>query len=95
MGLYFHGLVKTAHKMFPKKYLQQVEIVDRGGHVVLTSKVMGVDLRAVTWNDGKKTKKLVRSFANASSQVAAPRYQVLVTENGGGPSTTMVTRTST
>ena len=44
LGLYFHGLVKTAHRMFPKKYLQTVEIPERGGHVVLTSKVQGVEL---------------------------------------------------
>jgi len=57
MGLYFLGLVKTAHRMFPKKYLQTVEIPERGGHVVLTTKILGVELRAVTWNDGKKDKK--------------------------------------
>ena len=57
LGLYFHGLVKTAHRMFPRKYLQTVEIPERGRHIVLTTKIRGVELRAVAWNDGKKDKK--------------------------------------
>ena len=56
-GLYFHGLVKTAHHRFPKKYLNEVKIDTRGGHVVIETTDQGVDLRAVTWNDGKKDKK--------------------------------------
>ena len=57
LGLYFHGLVKTAHRMFPKAWLNQVPITERGGHAVVTSKIFNVDLRAVTWNDGKRDKK--------------------------------------
>ena len=56
-GLYFIGLVKTAHRKFPKKYLQEVAIAERGGHCVLEARVNDVDLRAVGWNDGKKDKK--------------------------------------
>ena len=56
LGLYFHGLVKTAHSKFPKKYLNEVGIDRRGGHVICTAKEDGVDLRAITWNDGKKAK---------------------------------------
>ena len=56
-GLYFHGLVKTAHRRFPKKYLNEVKIDTRGGHVALETSDESVDLRAVTWNDGKKDKK--------------------------------------
>ena len=55
-GLYFLGMVKTAHKKFPKKYLQRVPIAQRGGHVVCTAEQDGVKLRAVGWNDGKKEK---------------------------------------
>ena len=33
------------------------QTVERGGHVVLTTKVQGVELRVVTWNDGKNDKK--------------------------------------
>ena len=75
LGLYFLGLVKTAHRMFPKKYLQTVEIPERGGHVVLTTKVRGVGLRAVTWNDGKKDKKtgdIIRKNFVASCGVTLP-----------------------
>ena len=55
-GLYFHGLVKTAHRKFPKKWLNEVPIDVRGGHVVLETTEDGVNLRAITWNDGKKDK---------------------------------------
>ena len=75
LGLYFHGLVKTAHRMFPKKYLQTVEIPERGGHVVLTAKVLDVDLRAVAWNDGKKDKKtgeIIRKNFVASCGITLP-----------------------
>lgn len=56
-GLYFLGLVKTAHKMFPKQWLNEVPITLRGGHKALTATMEGVKLRAVAWNDGKKDKK--------------------------------------
>ena len=56
-GLYFHGLVKTAHRKFPKKWLNEVPIDKRGGHVVCETTEEDVDLRAITWNDGKKDKK--------------------------------------
>ena len=56
-GLYFMGLVKTAHRKFPKKWAQTVEIASRGGHKVVQATEEGVKLRAVTWNDGKKDKK--------------------------------------
>lgn len=57
LGLYFHGLVKTAHRKFPKKYLNELEIEKRGDHVVLVTREEEVDLIAVSWNDGKKHKK--------------------------------------
>ena len=48
------GLVKTAHRKFPKKWAQTVEIPIRGGHKVVQATEEGVKLRAVAWNDGKK-----------------------------------------
>ena len=51
------GLVKTAHRKFPKKWAQTVEIAIRGGHKVVQTTEEGVKLRAVAWNDGKKDKK--------------------------------------
>ena len=44
LGLYFHGLVKTAHKKFPKEYLQEVTMTHRGEHKVVTATVLGVSL---------------------------------------------------
>ena len=75
LGLYFLGIVKTAHKMFPKQYLQNVEIAERGGFVALTTKVLDVDLRAVTWNDGKKDKStgdIIRKNIIASCGTTLP-----------------------
>ena len=57
VGLYFLGLVKTAHRHFPKKYLQKIPITERGGHVVCITSKDDVNLRDVGWNDGKKDKK--------------------------------------
>ena len=63
LGLYFLGLVKTASRQFPKKYLNEVEMEKRGDHHVVTAEHDGVDLFAVSWNEGrkdKKTKKIAR-----------------------------------
>ena len=57
LGLFFLGMVKTAHRHFPKKFLQDVTIAERGGHVVVVAVKDGVDLRSVAWNDGKKDLK--------------------------------------
>ena len=37
LGLYFHGLVKTSHKQFPKGYLQTLPMTARGEHKVVTT----------------------------------------------------------
>ena len=63
LGLYFLGLVKTAHRHFPKKYLQKVPMEARGDHVVCIATKDDVNLRAVGWNDGRKdpkTKEVIR-----------------------------------
>eukprot|EP00750_Incisomonas_marina_P032334 INCI9141.2.p1 GENE.INCI9141.2~~INCI9141.2.p1 ORF type:complete len:417 (-),score=52.14 INCI9141.2:214-1464(-) len=56
-GLYFLGLVKTATREFPKAYLQEADVEERGDSVVLTAKKDNVLLRAVGWNEGKKDKR--------------------------------------
>ena len=84
-GLFFMGLVKTAHRKFPKQWAQTVTIDSRGGHKVAQATESGVELRAVSWNDGKKDKKkLERSFASVSYHRVGQRYRLQRTENADG-----------
>ena len=50
-------MIKTTHRHFPKKFLQDVEITERGGHFIVVSSEDGVSLRSMAWNDGKKDSK--------------------------------------
>ena len=43
-GLYFMGLVNTAHRKYPKKWGQNVPIALRGGHKVVQATENGVEL---------------------------------------------------
>ena len=52
-GLHFTGVVKGAHKYFPKKYLQQQEYTNRGDHHSCTTERAGIPIRALAWNEGK------------------------------------------
>jgi len=51
-GLYFAGCVKTAHKQFPKKFLEEAAMRERGDHLLLTSREGDLTLRALGWNEG-------------------------------------------
>lgn len=59
-GLHFLGLVKTATREFPKKYLNDIQLERRGDSVVLTTVKDNVNLRAVAWNEGERDKKTRR-----------------------------------
>ena len=79
-GLNFLGLVKTASRKFPKTYLQAVDLEERGDHYVLTATEADVDLRAVTWNEGKKdnkTGKIIRKnfIATCGTTLEAPPHK--------------------
>ena len=74
-GLFFMGLVKTAHRKYPKKWAQAVPITLRGGHKVATATEEGAELRAVSWNDGKKDKssgEIIRKCIVASCGTTLP-----------------------
>ena len=67
--------MKTASKEFPKKYLNTVEMAERGGHVVVTSEAEGVELIACLWKDGgknKKTKEIIRKNIIGSCGTTLP-----------------------
>ena len=49
-------IVGARVRVSPGLPLNEVTIDRRGGHVICTAKEDGVDLRAITWNDGKKAK---------------------------------------
>lgn len=77
-GLFFLGLVKTASRKFPKAHLNSLEMERRGDHAVFTARESGVDLRAVTWNEGKKDKhgKIVKKniVATCGTTLPAPPH---------------------
>jgi hypothetical protein len=59
-GLEFTGLVKTASRKFPKKFLEQLDLPVKGDHAVCISNPKStLRLIAVAWNGGKKRKLLV------------------------------------
>ena len=47
-GIHFTGLVKTATRMYPKKYIDEVEL---GDDITLTSSVEGHNIMAHAWGD--------------------------------------------
>jgi hypothetical protein len=53
-GLYFLGLVKTAYREFPKKWMNEANIDARGDFVALTAEKDSIQLKAVAWNDNKR-----------------------------------------
>ena len=59
-GLHFTGLVKTAHKKFPKNVLLNHPLPVKGDHVVMASDpTLDIKLLAVAWNGGKQRKLFV------------------------------------
>ena len=53
-GLYFAGCVKAAHEQFPKKFLSEAAMRERGDHLLLTSREGDLTLRALGWNEGRR-----------------------------------------
>jgi hypothetical protein len=53
-GLHFLGLVKTATREFPKRFLDSYPLSERGAHVTVTSTVDGIPLVGCAWNDMKR-----------------------------------------
>jgi hypothetical protein len=72
-GLHFTGVVKTAHKFFPKAGLSaRLRAADRGAHAGAVADVTpyrqlpSVELRAVAWKDSK-----VHHFVSTAGSTAA------------------------
>ena len=50
-GMHFTGLVKTATRMYPKKYMDEVEFPELGDDVTLVANVEGHNIMAHAWGD--------------------------------------------
>lgn len=75
-GTFFIGMVKTARRMFPKKYLQQVFMANRGDTLVVSAVKSGVELMAIAWNEpGKPGKQRKTLIATCSTTLPAPPVQ--------------------
>eukprot|EP00731_Ephydatia_muelleri_P009180 Em0004g1518a len=72
-GLRFIGLVKTAHKRFPKAWLQKYPYTNRGDHCVLQANIDGRQYMAVGWND-KKLKMFISSTSR-TTEALCPAYK--------------------
>lgn len=62
-GLAFAGIVKTAHREFPKKFLSEIEVKERGDHVSVVTEKDGVKMMGVAWAD-RQRKMLVSTYGN-------------------------------
>ena len=65
IGMHFTGLVKTATRMFPKLYLDEVEFKELGDDVTLTSSVEGHNIMAHAWGDKVRKCFCVHTFYNS------------------------------
>ena len=64
LGLSFAGMVKTAHRKYPKKYMEEATVEDRGDHIAAVAEEEGVKLMACGWAD-KKRKMIVSSYGSS------------------------------
>lgn len=62
VGLFFIGLVKTAHKYFPIKFLKMVAMGDRGSSATCLTAKDGVSLIGHVWKDWGKNGKDRKAF---------------------------------
>lgn len=80
-GTFLIGMVKTARKMFPKKYLQEVFMASRGDTLAVSAVKSGVELMAISWNEpaklGKQRKNLVSTCSTtfAADPIERIRYK--------------------
>ena len=72
-GLRFIGLVKTAHKQFPKAKLQQHQYSERGEHCVMQATVEERQYMAVGWYDRKM--KLFIASTSRTTDAVNPAYK--------------------
>ena len=54
LGFRFIGVVKTAHRAFPLKYLSNIPLAERGSMAALVSEVDGVEMAAFVWCDRER-----------------------------------------
>ena len=92
-GLHFSGLVKTASRKFPKKYLTDLDLPECGQHaVVISNPSADVRLLGVAWNGGKK-RKLIVSTCGVTTLAAEPAKRTRYVNQGDGTSLANVRET--
>ena len=85
-GLYFIGLVKTAHRRFPKNILSQLPLEHRGDFAVATSSpTLDLRLLALVWNGGKQRKMFIAS-CGTTEPGTTPAIRMKYTEGSDGSS---------
>jgi hypothetical protein len=90
-GLEFTGLVKTAHRMFPQKVLNQLPLPSKGDHAVMTATHLDTHMLAVTWNGGKVRKNIVSSCGVTTLAATGAKRERWV-NNDDGITSRMVTK---
>ena len=70
-GLGFVGLVKTAHKLFPKGYLEDYPYQRKGAHATLQANIEGHKYIAVGWKDRKLKAFIATSGITTPAQTHA------------------------
>ena len=83
-GTFFRGIVKTASKLYPKKYMNKHEFKDRGDHLALSTTVKGHKIHAVSWLDSTR-KDLVSTCGTTleSSPLLRHRQEIAVSRAEG------------
>eukprot|EP00731_Ephydatia_muelleri_P002247 Em0001g2247a len=67
-GMHFTGLVKTATRMYPKKYMDEVEFPELGDDVTLVANVEGHNIMAHAWGDKKAVKFAKKKLTKLRSE---------------------------
>ena len=92
-GLEFTGLVKTASRKFPKKFLSEIVLPAKGDHAVcIANPNASTRLLAVAWNGGKKRKLLV-STCGVTKSSSQPAVRVKYRDQGDGTSAEVIRET--
>jgi hypothetical protein len=86
-GFFFIGMVKTARKMFPKKYLQELQMANRGDTAVLSAVKSGKELMAIGWNEpakkGKQKKTIIGTCCTTLAATPIERTRLKKNEQTG------------
>ena len=84
-GLGFVGLVKTAHKLFPKGYLEDYPYPRKRAHATLQANIEGHKYIAVGWKDRKRKTFIATSGITTPAQTQALKRKAQPEDNTDSP----------